>query len=116
MTLLATLLLSQAPAPALTYAYCSGNFNRVPTSCTFVPAGPTFYLSGGTTGGGLVTVRITDLTGTVTIAECTGTWNCFAQVGPGHTGTDSVGPPPGGPLLCTVVRGATGNFGCGSGL
>lgn len=115
VTVLAAVMLAQAPAPALTYGSCSGTYSRLPASCAFTPAGPNLYV-GGSSSGGYVRVRITDATGTITIAECTGTSSCFAQFGPSHTGTDSVGPPAAGPLLCQVVQGTAGNYGCASGI
>lgn len=114
-TMVAAMMLVPAPAPALTYASCGGYYSRLPASCTFVPAAPNFSVYGQTYTGD-VTIRITDLTGTITLVECSGYLTCSGRVGPDHTGTDSVGLPPTGPLLCQVFNGAGGYFSCASGI
>lgn len=106
-------MLSPGQAQALLHSECGGSYSRN-TSCMFTAVGPNLYISGSTTASGL-TVRISDPTGNVMIASCVGTTSCYAQVGPGSTGTDSVGPPAGvGPLLCTVITTGSGSFRCQS--
>lgn len=114
-SVLAAVLLVQAPAPALTYGACTASYTRLPASCSFTPAGPNL-IAYGTSSGGQIQVRITDATGTITLAECTGGSWCSSQFGPDHTGTDSVGPPAVGPLLCQVIIGTSGSFACYSGI
>ena len=117
-TTLAVGAFSFTPAPALTYASCTTNYTAAGQGCMFTPAGPNLSISATSQfpGGGILKVRITDPTGTVNIVECTGYSQCWAHFGPHHTGTDSVGPPATGPLLCQVVSGSSGYVGCASGI
>lgn len=83
----------------------------------FTPVGPNLFVSGNAQlSPNGVRVRITDVMGIVTIVSCRGAFDCSASVGPDHTGTDSVGPPAGGPLLCQVIAGTRGSIACGSGI
>lgn len=104
------------PAPALTYSSCTAAYTANGQGCMFTPVGPSLYVSGHATFGGLVVLRIVDPTGAVTILECMGFGDCMAHAGPHHTGTDSVGPPAGGPLLCQVISGGRGSINCSSGI
>lgn len=103
-------------AQALTYNSCSANYSASSNrSCTFTPGGPNLSIE-GYAAGGEVTIRITDLTGSVVLLKCSGMNSCQAQAGPNHTGTDSVGLPPAGPLLCQVATGSSGFMRCASGI
>lgn len=100
-------------AHALLHSQCAGSYTG-DTSCMFTPVGPNIFIGGSTTSNSLK-VRVTDPTGTVEIMSCNGQFSCSASMGPGSTGTDSVGPPAGvGPLLCTVISSGSGYYGCAS--
>ena len=106
-------MLSPGQAQALLNSECGGSYSRT-TSCMFTTVGPNVSVYGSTSMSGVV-VRVSDPTGTVWIVSCSGAFSCDGQIGPGSTGTDSVGPPAGvGPLLCTVITTGSGYFRCQS--
>lgn len=106
-------LLVPKEAHALLNAQCGNNYSRT-TSCLFTLVGANLSI-GGHTSSPDIRVRVSDITGVVTIFECVGQFACNGSFGIPGTGTDSVGPPQGvGPLVCTVITNGSGYYRCQS--
>lgn len=102
-------------APAWVMSTCGGNYSGN-ASCTLMASGPSFGVS-GTSSGGVVLVELRDITGQVVLMQCRSeastASSCSAHWGPG-VGVVLVHLNLGGPLQCRVTGSGSGVYGCTS--